>query len=87
MIPHIFNFLVLLSYERYHSKSIISMPKIIQLCDGIMASGQHPTTHGEITNLRGARRIDFAWFDVYLRSGGRKELFWLWMGACSNTAE
>ena len=22
------------------------MPKIIQLCDGIMASGQQPTTHG-----------------------------------------
>ena len=34
----------------YHSKSIISMPKIIQLCDGIMASGLQPTTHGEITS-------------------------------------
>ncbi|XP_064630020.1 huntingtin-like [Lineus longissimus] len=45
LIPHIFHFLVLLSYERYHSKSIIGMPKIIQLCDGIMASGQQPTTH------------------------------------------
>ncbi|KAG1678706.1 Huntingtin [Nymphon striatum] len=40
LISHIFNFLVLLSYERYHSKSIIGVPKIIQLCDGIMASGQ-----------------------------------------------
>ncbi|XP_013398873.1 huntingtin [Lingula anatina] len=45
LIPHIFNFLVLLSYERYHSKTIIGMPKIIQLCDGIMASGQPPVTH------------------------------------------
>ncbi|XP_071947754.1 huntingtin-like isoform X2 [Antedon mediterranea] len=45
LIPHIFYFLVLLSYERYHSKNIITMPKIIQLCDGIMASGQKATTH------------------------------------------
>ncbi|CAH1783183.1 unnamed protein product [Owenia fusiformis] len=45
LIPHIFRFLVLLSYERYHSKTIIGMPKIIQLCDGIMASGQNPVTH------------------------------------------
>ena len=47
LIPHIFHFLVLLSYERYHSKTIIAMPKIIQLCDGIIASGQEPTTHGK----------------------------------------
>jgi len=46
LIPNIFNFLVLLSYERYHTKTIIQMPKVIQLCDGIMASGQDPTTHG-----------------------------------------
>ncbi|XP_074640755.1 huntingtin-like [Tubulanus polymorphus] len=45
LIPHIFHFLILLSYERYHSKTIIGMPKVIQLCDGIMASGQQPTTH------------------------------------------
>ncbi|XP_033632694.1 huntingtin-like isoform X2 [Asterias rubens] len=45
LIPHIFHFLVLLSYERYHSKAVIAMPKIIQLCDGIMASGQQATTH------------------------------------------
>ncbi|XP_060084449.1 huntingtin-like [Ylistrum balloti] len=45
LIPNLFNFLVMLSYEKYHSKSIIGMPKIIQLCDGIMASGLHPTTH------------------------------------------
>ena len=47
MIPNIFLFLVLLSYERYHSKQIISIPKIIQLCDGIMASGRKAVTHGE----------------------------------------
>ena len=47
LIPSIFHFLVLLSYEQYHSKSIISMPKIIQLADGIMASGLNPTSHGE----------------------------------------
>ena len=46
LIPNIFNFLVLLSYERYHAKTVIQMPKVIQLCDGIMASGQDPTTHG-----------------------------------------
>jgi len=46
LIPNIFNFLILLSYERYHTKTIIQMPKVIQLCDGIMASGQDPTTHG-----------------------------------------
>lgn len=46
LIPHMFNFLILLSYEKYHSKMIIMMPKIIQLCDGIMASGLDPTTHG-----------------------------------------
>uniref|UniRef100_T1IW53 Huntingtin n=1 Tax=Strigamia maritima TaxID=126957 RepID=T1IW53_STRMM len=45
LLPSIFHFLVLLSYERYHSKLIIGVPKIIQLCDGIMASGQPPTTH------------------------------------------
>lgn len=47
LISHMFNFLILLSYERYHSKTIIMMPKIIQLCDGIMASGLDPTTHGQ----------------------------------------
>ncbi|KAK7929546.1 hypothetical protein WMY93_005941 [Mugilogobius chulae] len=45
IIPNIFFFLVLLSYERYHSKQIISIPKIIQLCDGIMASGRKAVTH------------------------------------------
>lgn len=34
-----------LSYEKQHSKSIINVPKIIQLCDGLMASGRSPITH------------------------------------------
>lgn len=51
IIPNIFFFLVLLSYERYHSKQIIGIPKIIQLCDGIMASGRKAVTHGNGTNL------------------------------------
>lgn len=48
IIPNIFFFLVLLSYERYHSKQIIGIPKIIQLCDGIMASGRKAVTHGNM---------------------------------------
>nr|KAG5686381.1 hypothetical protein BaRGS_018689 [Batillaria attramentaria] len=35
----------MLSYEKYHSKPIIDMPKIIHRCDGIMASGLRPDTH------------------------------------------
>ncbi|KAK4875471.1 hypothetical protein RN001_011893 [Aquatica leii] len=45
LIPQIFNFLVHLSYGKQHSKSIIGVPKIIQLCDGLMASGQPPLSH------------------------------------------
>ncbi|PSN49021.1 Huntingtin [Blattella germanica] len=45
LIPRIFHFLVHLSYEKHHSKCIIGIPKIIQLCDGLMASGQSPITH------------------------------------------
>lgn len=51
IIPNIFFFLVLLSYERYHSKQIIGIPKIIQLCDGIMASGRKAVTHGNGLHL------------------------------------
>lgn len=51
IIPNIFFFLVLLSYERYHSKQIIGIPKIIQLCDGIMASGRKAVTHGNGTTF------------------------------------
>ncbi|XP_071441491.1 huntingtin [Hetaerina americana] len=45
LIPCIFYFLVHLSYEKQHSKAIIGVPKIIQLCDGLMASGQPHVTH------------------------------------------
>ena len=44
LIPDIFKFLVLLSYEKYHSKPIIDIPKILQLCEGLFASGQHAET-------------------------------------------
>ncbi|XP_043918860.1 huntingtin isoform X2 [Protopterus annectens] len=67
IIPSIFFFLVLLSYERYHSKQIIGIPKIIQLCDGIMASGRKAVTHAipalqpivhDLFVLRGANKAD-----------------------------
>ncbi|CAI5783568.1 huntingtin isoform X1 [Podarcis lilfordi] len=67
IIPSIFFFLVLLSYERYHSKQIIGIPKIIQLCDGIMASGRKAVTHAipalqpivhDLFILRGANKAD-----------------------------
>ncbi|XP_063978909.1 huntingtin isoform X2 [Diachasmimorpha longicaudata] len=45
LLPKIFGFLVHLSYEKYHSKMIIDIREIIKLCDGLMASGQPPTTH------------------------------------------
>lgn len=45
LIPKVFQFLVQLSYSKQHSKCIIGVPKIIQLCDGLMASGQPPLTH------------------------------------------
>uniref|UniRef100_A0A0A9YYT2 Huntingtin n=1 Tax=Lygus hesperus TaxID=30085 RepID=A0A0A9YYT2_LYGHE len=45
LIPQIFKFLVHLSNEKNHSKPVISIPEIIQLCDGLMASGQNPVTH------------------------------------------
>lgn len=47
LVPHVFQFLVMLSYEKYHSKPIIDMPRIIHRCDGIMASGMQPDTHGQ----------------------------------------
>ncbi|KAG8591293.1 hypothetical protein GDO81_000117 [Engystomops pustulosus] len=67
IIPNVFFFLVLLSYERYHSKQIIGIPKIIQLCDGIMASGRKAVTHAipalqpivhDLFILRGANKAD-----------------------------
>uniref|UniRef100_A0A8C4V0B3 Huntingtin n=1 Tax=Falco tinnunculus TaxID=100819 RepID=A0A8C4V0B3_FALTI len=67
IIPNIFFFLVLLSYERYHSKQIIGIPKIIQLCDGIMASERKAVTHAipalqpivhDLFVLRGTNKAD-----------------------------
>ncbi|XP_052100645.1 huntingtin-like [Mytilus californianus] len=69
LIPNIFNFLVMLSYEKFHSKSVIMMPKIIQLCDGIMASGLDPVTHAipalkpivyDLFLLRGVNKADIS---------------------------
>lgn len=40
-----FHFLVSLSYGKQHSKTIISVAKILQLCDGLMASGQAPLSY------------------------------------------
>ncbi|XP_061171379.1 huntingtin-like isoform X1 [Saccostrea echinata] len=65
LIPNIFSFLVMLSYEKTHSKTIIGMPKIIQLCDGIMASGLQPVSHA-IPALRPVV------FDLFLLRGGNK---------------
>lgn len=45
LLPEIFKFLVLLSYEKHHSKTIMGVPKILQLCDGLMASNQSTQTH------------------------------------------
>ena len=42
LIPHIFEFLVLLSYERYHSKTVIDVPSILQLCEGLAACRDSP---------------------------------------------
>ncbi|XP_053407184.1 huntingtin-like isoform X2 [Mercenaria mercenaria] len=69
LVPNIFNFLVMLSYEKFHSKPVITMPKIIQLCDGIMASGLDPTSHAipalqpivhDLFLLRGASKSDIS---------------------------
>ena len=40
IVPHIFEFLVLLSYEKNHSKVIIDVPKILQLCEGLAARAE-----------------------------------------------
>ncbi|XP_054259354.1 huntingtin-like [Macrosteles quadrilineatus] len=45
LTPKMFEFLVHLSYEKNHSKPVIGVAKVIQLCDGLMASGQDPLTH------------------------------------------
>ncbi|XP_065183780.1 huntingtin-like isoform X1 [Sycon ciliatum] len=45
IIPSMFQFLILLSYERHNVKAIVQVPQIIQLCDGIMASGEMAVSH------------------------------------------
>ena len=45
LIPHIFEFLVLLSYEKNHSKVIIDVPKILQLCEGLAARSEASAEH------------------------------------------
>ncbi|KAJ2940115.1 hypothetical protein O0L34_g14153 [Tuta absoluta] len=41
LVNSILMFLVQLSSSKHHSKQIIEIPKLIQLCDGLMASGAH----------------------------------------------
>ncbi|XP_039275419.1 huntingtin isoform X2 [Nilaparvata lugens] len=45
LIPKLFQFLIYLSHEKNHSKSVTSFSRVIQLCAGLMASGQNPVTH------------------------------------------
>ncbi|EDV22908.1 uncharacterized protein TRIADDRAFT_28161, partial [Trichoplax adhaerens] len=45
IIPSIFQFLILLSYERMNLEPIVGIPRILQLSDGIMASGQLAPAH------------------------------------------
>ena len=39
LIPHIMEFLILLSYERYHSKVIVEVPVLLQLCEALGTGG------------------------------------------------
>ncbi|KAG6465724.1 hypothetical protein O3G_MSEX015346, partial [Manduca sexta] len=41
LVHSILMFLVQLSSSKHHTKQIIEIPKLIQLCDGLMASGAH----------------------------------------------
>ncbi|CAG7730919.1 unnamed protein product [Allacma fusca] len=45
MVEEMFEFLTLLSHEQHHSSRFIDIPKILRLCDGLVASGQNPVTH------------------------------------------
>ncbi|XP_075211811.1 huntingtin isoform X2 [Lycorma delicatula] len=72
LIPKLFKFLVHLSHEKNHSKPVISFPRVIQLCAGLMASGQNPLTHcipalfpvvehvflANVTNLADAKELE-----------------------------
>jgi len=42
-----FRFLSLLSYDRYHSKTIITVPRIMQLSGGLMATGKDAHLYGK----------------------------------------
>ncbi|CAB3223030.1 unnamed protein product [Arctia plantaginis] len=41
LVNSILMFMVQLSSSKHHTKQIIEIPKLIQLCDGLMASGAH----------------------------------------------
>ena len=45
LIPKVFEFLILLSYERIDLKQLITIPNIIQLCDNLLASENSAHTH------------------------------------------
>ncbi|RVE52786.1 hypothetical protein evm_002659 [Chilo suppressalis] len=41
LVNSVLTFLVQLSSSKHHTKQLIEIPKLIQLCDGLMASGAH----------------------------------------------
>ncbi|OTF83051.1 hypothetical protein BLA29_011242, partial [Euroglyphus maynei] len=41
LMKHLFHFLATLSTEHYISDDLVSVPKIIQLCDNLIANGHH----------------------------------------------
>ena len=46
LLPSMFRFLSLLSYTRFHSKTIITVPRILQLSGGLMATGKDAQFYG-----------------------------------------
>ena len=46
LLPSMFRFLSLLSYDRFHSKTIISVPRIMHLSGGLMATGKDAQLYG-----------------------------------------
>ena len=52
LIPTVFEFLLLLSYENYHSKVIIDVPAILQLCEGLSAGGDQKKGAHAVAALR-----------------------------------
>ena len=67
LIPHIFEFLVLLSYERYHSKTVIDIPSILQLCEGLAAGRERPERYV-------VPALEVVAVDLFERSGDGGEL-------------